>query len=511
MKYAVIPAAGSGTRMKELGKQYAKTVLPYNGKPIIVHIVDGLLKSIEPDLITIVYSNEDHKEQIKNALSLYGFKDKIQFEQVFGGRQGPAKSILSGLSQFMTSDDEVYVHLSDFIVPNFEKLSIEKNSISAFKVDDPSRWCMVHSTLEGYVDHFSDKPKGEVDTNLAVSGLYYFGDGLELLNAFNRCDEESDKEFQISEVMAEYHEAVPLKVSYIDAKKFKDFGTIEEFIQNRGVSKSRSFNIIEFNDDMVTKSSYIYPDKINAEAAWFGSVPVELQKYVPKILQRSTGMYTMEKVKSTNLRDLYLYLDRSQETWYEILDSVYKFIKSCEKYKTDLFGAYRFWNRIFEKNNERILGAPYHKEASMFLQDLHYEISESSYFNENTVYHGDLHFANMFYCFHYKDLKLVDPNGHITGHWFYDLAKLNHSVNGKYDWIDAELYDKSGTFDRGTQGVKDSFNRLLNKLQLNAKEKNLLTKLTASLFLTMIPLHNHSKSNQYLFLQEFRRLRDELG
>src|SRR5882724_364876 len=42
---AVILAAGKGTRMKELTREIPKPMLPWKGKPILEHILDGLLQA----------------------------------------------------------------------------------------------------------------------------------------------------------------------------------------------------------------------------------------------------------------------------------------------------------------------------------------------------------------------------------------------------------------------------------------------------------------------------------
>lgn len=36
----IIPAAGKGVRFKEIGKNYSKTILPYNEKPILIHQIE---------------------------------------------------------------------------------------------------------------------------------------------------------------------------------------------------------------------------------------------------------------------------------------------------------------------------------------------------------------------------------------------------------------------------------------------------------------------------------------
>jgi dTDP-glucose pyrophosphorylase len=507
MKYAIIPAAGSGTRMKELGKNYAKTVLPYEGKPILIHIIESIISEVEPDEIIVVYGNEEHREQLQEVVRLYDLN--VKFVPVIPiGRVGPAQSIASGIPWDVTESDSLFIHLSDFVVSDKSALHLAPDSISAFPVVDQHRWCMVKESKSGL--EFFDKPKTHVDTDLAVAGLYHISDAKQFLFSYLYNTSGSQGESQISEVLSFYGKTHRLSIDKIKEDALKDFGTIEEFIQNRGISKTRCFNDISVKKHSVTKTS-VDGRKMFAEHQWYSAIPDDLRRFVPMTYAFQNASreqrpgYSMERLKSTNLRDLYLYLDRSEESWNEVFDSVFDFIDVCKQESTS---GSSFWEFLFDKNLSRIKGTAYQDEAVDFLESLHSMISNSRFFNETTVYHGDLHFANMFYCFHYKQLKVIDPNGRLMGHWFYDLAKLNHSVFGKYDWIDSELYHDSGFMDRGCAGVVDAFDGLLGKIGLDEGEIRLLNALTASLFLTMIPLHSHSPKNQELFLSEFRRIRD---
>lgn len=497
MKIAIIPAAGSATRFKELGKQYAKTVLPYKGKPIIAHIVEQINREVKPDLIRIVYSKIEHKEQIAEALALYNLD--VEFVMCDSGRQGPAKSILSGIPHYVTNNDSIFVHLSDFVAADPSVLNMMDDSIAAFRVNDPSRWCMVNADEDNKIINFIDKPTGQVETNIAVAGLYSFSDASCLLYSGSTAESKGTGEFQISELMNEYMLPYTLSVNPIGPTYLVDFGTIEEYIQNRGIAKARSFNVVNDLDHSVEKYSITNPEKILAEANWLNNPPYGMEKYVPNIyrINYSPAYFRMEKIKSTNLRDLYLYLDRSENTWNEVFDEVYHFIDSCKKHHNV---GDSFWKMIIQKTKDR---AP---EEVEFNKEFAKAIENSKFFREQTYYHGDLHFANMFYCFTYKDLKVVDPRGEFHGHWFYDLAKLNHSVNGKYDWIDSQLYSDNKIYDSGTEGVKKAFSKLLDDLGLTPDDLKLLDMLTASLFLSMIPLHYHSRKNQELYMAEFRRL-----
>jgi hypothetical protein len=54
--------------------------------------------------------------------------------------------------------------------------------------------------------------------------------------------------------------------------------------------------------------------------------------------------------------------------------------------------------------------------------------------------HGDLHFENILFDLTSTEFKLVDPRGYELCDIYYDLGKLSHSVNGKYDLLHEHLF-----------------------------------------------------------------------
>ena len=62
------------------------------------------------------------------------------------------------------------------------------------------------------------------------------------------------------------------------------------------------------------------------------------------------------------------------------------------------------------------------------------------------IIHGDLCFANIMVDTNLSFIKVIDPRGKfgtydIYGDFRYELAKLFHSVDGKYDFIIKDLFD----------------------------------------------------------------------
>ena len=102
---------------------------------------------------------------------------------------------------------------------------------------------------------------------------------------------------------------------------------------------------------------------------------------------------------------------------------------------------------------------------------------------------------------------MLDPRGELYGSRYYDIAKLRHSVLYGYDWIDSELYALSGqglkVFDDGTDHLKELYRKMESE-RFSVEEIRYLELLTASLFLTMIPLHDHNVRNQRIYYNIFK-------
>lgn len=70
------------------------------------------------------------------------------------------------------------------------------------------------------------------------------------------------------------------------------------------------------------------------------------------------------------------------------------------------------------------------------------ELFDITQFN---IIHGDLCFANIMVDNTFSFIKVIDPRGKfgdfdIYGDYRYELAKLFHSVDGKYDFIIKDLF-----------------------------------------------------------------------
>jgi hypothetical protein len=130
------------------------------------------------------------------------------------------------------------------------------------------------------------------------------------------------------------------------------------------------------------------------------------------------------------------------------------------------------------------------------------------------IIHGDLCFANIMVDKNFSFIKVIDPRGKfgpydIYGDTRYELAKLFHSVDGKYDFIIKDLFEVSYDLENASLAYfihdrKRDFD--LYKVFLEIFKNEIgddITKIElieALLFLSMIPLHGESLDHQLVML-----------
>lgn len=111
-------------------------------------------------------------------------------------------------------------------------------------------------------------------------------------------------------------------------------------------------------------------------------------------------------------------------------------------------------------------------------------------------------------------IKVIDPRGKfgtydIYGDQRYELAKLFHSVDGKYDFIIKDLFRLEADRDRAVidfQILDRNREYRLYELFLEVfseeigADREKIELIEALLFLSMIPLHGESVKHQYAML-----------
>jgi hypothetical protein len=167
-----------------------------------------------------------------------------------------------------------------------------------------------------------------------------------------------------------------------------------------------------------------------------------------------------------------------------------------------------------QKNNIKVNGKTYIslEEITHLLQEKIPEyLFDINYF---TIIHGDLCFANIMVDNNLSFIKLIDPRGKfgpydIYGDYRYELAKLFHSVDGKYDFIIKDLFDVNYSFEvpsitysinnrKQNYELFEVFNEVFED-EIQGQCDN-IQFIEALLFLSMIPLHGENIKHQIVML-----------
>ena len=498
----IIPAAGKGVRFKELGKHYSKTILPYKEKPILIHQIEWLQRQGCTEVRVVLNHQED---TVREILSFYNKTVDIRHQEE---RNGLAGAVYVAVDK--TDKSDYLILLGDLVVTeDIDSALFVASTISVQEVQDYSRWCMVQTDGNSGLKFF-DKPSTRPDTILAVSGVYFIKNeaqlGLKLEKHLSNDKNKIAGEFQISTVLQWIADSDGMNTVKLN---LVDFGTLEEYLENRSVKNSRSFNDIEVQGPFVIKSSQEAREKIISEYNWFVNLPDEIKVLTPRIFSRelysARTSYKMEKILAPSLREIYLFLDSSLETWDVIFEAMFRVLGTMEK-----FGQKNsFMASVIKKTKSRVrdIEVPVHnKLIDEFIEELS---SRTKEFSRPALMHGDFCFSNLLYDFQSTSIKMIDPRGELFGEHYYEVAKITHSILYDYDFVDAELYVKDGStyklYNNGKSQIKELYLEKLAKYY-STEEIEYILLITASLFLSMIPLHGHNKANQEIYYDIFKTI-----
>lgn len=337
------------------------------------------------------------------------------------------------------------------------------------------------------------------------------------------------------------------KIVGYETNNWFDIGHMDKYYNSKLEVKAREFNhiTIDKNRGILTKTSDDV-DKFIGEIKWYLKLPRDLEYSRPRIfdysLSYSNPSVDMEYYSYHTLHELYLYGDLSYQQWEGIFNQI-KFI--CDdycRYKVSdsniicsvediyLNKTIQRLNKLRDDDrfkaffiNEITLNDKKYKCLDEIIELLKLFIPKELYdISEFNIIHGDLCFSNIMTDNNFSFIKVIDPRGKfgnydIYGDERYEIAKLFHSVDGKYDYIIKDLFEI--TIDENEINYRinqksckyDLFGLLLKvfdeKIKGNFRQIKLIESL---LFLSMIPLHNESLSHQYAMLATGLILLDEV-
>ncbi|MBQ2801116.1 MAG: hypothetical protein IJF03_06985 [Lachnospiraceae bacterium] len=307
---------------------------------------------------------------------------------------------------------------------------------------------------------------------------------------------------------------------------------------------ARFFNALESDDFTVTKSS-TNKKKIKSEYEYYYLLPETMKMWFVMPFdykeEAETASYTMERVHTTDIAIRFVHEAVGLEEFEDILKRLFFFIKSRntkevtkEQYEKEADKLYvgkvlermkqlkeNAYYQVFDNNIKN--GTKY--QSIDEIVEKYKELYEKVKLRDQSkgflaVGHGDLCFSNILYHKETSLIKLIDPKGALSEeelymHPYYDLAKLSHSICGRYDFFNNGLYEIKVVGDMKLELEVDFDNSEYVKIFKRFLAENGFDYVTvrlyeASLFLSMLPLHMDNVQKTFGFLLNGMNILDEV-
>ncbi|MDB5374397.1 MAG: capsular biosynthesis protein [Belnapia sp.] len=319
-----------------------------------------------------------------------------------------------------------------------------------------------------------------------------------------------------------------------------DFGHAQTYFRSRrAVTTARSFNTLRLDGRTARKAS-ADTTKMQAEAHWLRGVPPAIQLFAARVLDAGEvdgqAFYETEYQYIPTLAELFVFGAVSRPVWRRILDSCAEFLRLCARETGPGSGTAMLRQLAIGKTTTRLedfaqtagfdidhplsfAGRPF-PSLSVIAATLA-GILDRAADRPSVVMHGDFCFSNILFDSRTRRIKVIDPRGYIEtgtpslqGDQRYDLAKLAHSIIGRYDSIIAGRYAMSAN-----DGYRLSINfeatpqqawleRLFEERVVAASgaDRREVQAVAVSLFLSMLPLHADRPDRQRAFIANALRL-----
>lgn len=280
---------------------------------------------------------------------------------------------------------------------------------------------------------------------------------------------------------------------YIDDLSINPFSDLEKETGFYNIHpETRKHNKLEIFDNHIVK----YSESIDGEKFFYENIDTSISHLFPKLLDSGKNFITLSKINGIPISFLNINKTLTEEILLKILTSL-ELIHSCKINNN-------FEHNIYSNYNEKLISRlnSYNFSEYNDFDNVKNEILNylSNYEKENRgtvgVVHGDPVLTNILIDNH-DQLKFIDMRGKlgdsfsIHGDIFYDYAKIYQSIVG-YDFI---LMDKLIDNDYILKNKKVFENFVVHKFGKKTYED--IKVITKSLLLSLIPIHDNNKCENY--------------
>jgi len=510
-------------------------LIPINKKPVIFYVIEQCMEmGFDKVAITVGFQGEKLKKIVS---SFYGNKMKIYYVDVDYTKK-PGNSIIKVVKDLNV--DNILVILADTIVNNLGNLLLDYHGMDSCvlvgEIEDKlfSNFWSKAKIKNGEIVNVYEKDD-EVEEALPICGVYLFKSIREFEQIFQKIE---SKDVEISDIIKLYLRK-NMKVAALKTKEWIDVGHIFTYYNAKTkMIQSRYFNHFIYNEDAGTIKKFSENvEKLRDEILWYLHIPQQLKAFIPKIIDYSIDgelFIEMEYYGYPTLSELFVYGDLTEDIWLLVLKRIFSIIETFKKYKGAVsYDEYKIMY-IF-KTLKRVENAI--KDNPLLKQLFSYDflvingrkLKGWKYFSDkleervkflynpedNTIIHGDLCFSNILFDLNTGIIRLIDPRGRfgkniIYGDIKYDLAKLSHSILGKYDYIINDLFEYSLNtneinfkflvdINHDNHDMENSFKNLLVNAGYKIED---IRFIEALLFISMLPLHKDRADRQILMFSK---------
>ena len=513
--------------LQKLGKLPA-IIYPINQKIAFDYIYDQY-KNLHTKVDVICYENADKVE--RRLRKVIGNEIKVR---KLPELHDLGYTILYAIENI---DEPVVINFADTIVMN--PIADISGDAFFYQEDYMSETWTYFDEESGIITHIYDKEaiNEEIKKKLFVGvfkiiNIHDFRECLR--NAVQQKNKKMNSFYYALELYSKKH---PMQA--VLTNNWFDIGHEDKYYNSKLEVRAREFNHITIDKNRgILKKTSDDKDKFIGEIKWYLKLPADVEYVRPRIFNYSTSYVnpyvSMEYYAYHTVHELFLYGDLTLQQWIDIfnrirfvcddfkrytvqdanirpaLEEMYltKTLQRFEKMKKDE-RFITFFESPIVVNGERYL--PLNEIIIALEKAVPEMLYDVDTFN---IIHGDLCFANIMVDSNFSFIKVIDPRGKfgtydIYGDFRYELAKLFHSVDGKYDFIIKDLFDldynsETACINYRIQNRKRDFN--LYKVFLDTFSAEVggdlkkIELIEALLFLSMIPLHGESIRHQMAML-----------
>jgi NDP-sugar pyrophosphorylase family protein/thiamine kinase-like enzyme len=522
MYKVLIPSAGLGTRLGDIGKNINKALVSVANKPVISHVIEKFPKDVE-----IVIAIGHKGRLLKDYLEVAHPDRKItcvHIEHYYGSRSGLGHTILQCKEHlqcpFVFTPNDTLI-LEDIPTPY-------ENWMGYAEVENTDQYRSLQTDSKGMVNKIYEKEDGlEVKPYIGLAGI----NDYKLF--WQAMESGTDKGSILIGESYGLRQILQANVQ-VAGKKFTwyDTGTVANLQKARkAFEKKAAPNILEkpnesiwFVNNKVIKyhsdPSFISGRVQRAEV---------LKGHVPEVTDYRQNMYSYRMLpgnvvsKTTNyevFENLLAYLDSFWEPVKLEAKEKSKFVDICNKFykeKTEK-RVQLYFDRFSEIDSVEIVNGTEIPTVKQLLDRVPWPLLING---TPAKMHGDLHFENILMAetgeFYLLDWRQSFGGLTSYGDLYYDLAKLLHGLIVSHELVNKECYSVSHIGNIINYDLHRKHSLIENEAQFqrflatNGHDVYKVQLLTSLIFLNIAPLHHepYSKMLFYLGKESLYRLLEE--